>query len=237
LLFPLDDECNWMVEEAIHPGACAVSEAILCAGDRVGEVLDWVFAEQDEILADARRDPKSVRSLLTSRFPSLRGCLGKPAVRARLNRALRWSVKNQLQVLTPQIYVDGLRLCDEDTDLGLEYALTRLIARARAAPGERPEPVEPDRSQPIPTRRQQPREERAQETPRPYLDIGVPEGPDAEEGATKDDARPAPDAMAAEPEPGPPPAAPEPDEPAPAEPPATDPDQPPAPGGTPGETP
>ena len=29
--FPLDSACNWMVTEAIHPGACAVSEAVLCA--------------------------------------------------------------------------------------------------------------------------------------------------------------------------------------------------------------
>src|SRR5512133_31358 len=31
VLFPLDSTCNWMVTEAIHPGACAVSEAVLCA--------------------------------------------------------------------------------------------------------------------------------------------------------------------------------------------------------------
>src|SRR5699024_7171246 len=30
LLFPLDDECNWMVSTAMHPGACQISEAILC---------------------------------------------------------------------------------------------------------------------------------------------------------------------------------------------------------------
>ena len=34
LLFPLDDTCNWMITSAIHPGACTVSEAILCADDR-----------------------------------------------------------------------------------------------------------------------------------------------------------------------------------------------------------
>ena len=32
LLFPLDNQCNWMVSDAIHPGACAISEAMLCAG-------------------------------------------------------------------------------------------------------------------------------------------------------------------------------------------------------------
>src|SRR5262249_35834581 len=27
LLFPLDNACNWMIRDAIHPGACAISEA------------------------------------------------------------------------------------------------------------------------------------------------------------------------------------------------------------------
>src|SRR5512142_858536 len=35
VLFPLDSSCNWMVTEAIHPGACAVSEAVLCAAGAV----------------------------------------------------------------------------------------------------------------------------------------------------------------------------------------------------------
>ena len=26
-----------------------------------------------------------------------------------------------------QLYVNGVKLCDEDTDLGMEYALTRLL--------------------------------------------------------------------------------------------------------------
>jgi hypothetical protein len=37
-LFPLDKECNWMVSESLHPGSCAVSEAVLCAGPD-GELL------------------------------------------------------------------------------------------------------------------------------------------------------------------------------------------------------
>ena len=33
-------------------------------------------------------------------------------------------------VLTPQLYVNNTRLCDADTDLGLDYMLSRLIERA-----------------------------------------------------------------------------------------------------------
>jgi uncharacterized membrane protein len=137
LLFPLDNACNWMVSDAIHPGACAISEAMFCAGDRAGEVLDWSFENQDAIMLAARADAKAgARRLVAERFPELGRCLGTSAVQAKLNLALRYAVKNRLQVLTPQVFVQGLRLCDEDTDLGLEYALPRLIERARTQPPE-----------------------------------------------------------------------------------------------------
>ncbi len=155
LLFPLDNACNWMVDEAIHPGACAVSDAVLCAGKEADAVLDWSLTHQAEILERAGRDPEAAGRMVTRQFPFLKQCVGGAAVRARLNLALRWAVKNQLQVLTPQIFVQGLRLCDEDTDLGLEFALPRLIDRARTAPaareGEPPDEIPPRR--PAPDRR------------------------------------------------------------------------------------
>ncbi|MFH1177187.1 MAG: vitamin K epoxide reductase family protein [Acidobacteriota bacterium] len=132
LLFPLDKACNWMVDETIHPGSCTVSEAVLCAGDQAEEVLGWAFEEQTQLLQAARQDPTSVQRRVLQRFPALGACLGGAEVQARLNKSLRWVVKNRLQVLTPQIFVAGMRLCNEDTDLGLEYALSRLISQARA---------------------------------------------------------------------------------------------------------
>lgn len=135
LLFPLDNSCNWMVGEAIHPGACAISEAVLCAGPRATEVLDWAFDNQEAIMQAARSDAKAgARRMAAARFPELARCIGSAATGAKLNQALRYAVKNRLQVLTPQVFVEGLRLCDEDTDLGLDYALPRLIDRARAQP-------------------------------------------------------------------------------------------------------
>jgi len=135
LLFPLDDQCNWMIDSAIHPGACAVSEAVLCAGDRAEEVLDWAFANQDAIMTAARQDPKDAGNMVRARFPQLKSCVGAASVRARLNRGLRWAVDNQLQVLTPQVLIGQQRLCDEDTDLGLDWALPRLVERATAGKG------------------------------------------------------------------------------------------------------
>lgn len=131
MLFPLDNQCNWMVESAVHPGACAISEAMLCAGDRAHDVLSWAFDEQDAILAAERTAKGSAQKLAVARFPELQGCVGSTKAKARLNKALRWAVDHRLPVLTPQLYVNGTRLCDADTDLGLDYMLSRLVDKTR----------------------------------------------------------------------------------------------------------
>jgi uncharacterized membrane protein len=129
LLFPLDDQCNWMITSAIHPGACTVSEAILCAEDDRQAVIDWAFEHQEEIRAASAEDPKAAKAMVKEAFPRIARCVGSPGARQRLNQSLRWAVDNKLPVLTPQLYVEGAKLCDEDTDLGLDFALSRLIAR------------------------------------------------------------------------------------------------------------
>lgn len=131
VLFPLDDACNWMIDRAIHPGACAISEAMLCADERSEDVLAWAFSEQEAIVEASTRDPKAAERMVTAKFPSLKGCIGSPAVKAKLNRSLRWAVTHELPILTPQLYVEGVRLCDEDGDLGLEYALSRMLEKAK----------------------------------------------------------------------------------------------------------
>jgi uncharacterized membrane protein/protein-disulfide isomerase len=130
LLFPLDNQCNWMVDSAVHPGACAISAAMLCAGEEAERVLAWAFGEQENIVAAERAKQGSAARLAAARFPQFASCIGSSKAKARLNRALRWAVDNQLPVLTPQLYVNGTRLCDADTDLGLDYMLSRLIEKA-----------------------------------------------------------------------------------------------------------
>lgn len=128
LLFPLDNTCNWMVSNTLHPGACMVSEAVLCADAKADTVIAWAFEHQDEVRTAAATSPDAAKELVTSAFPDLKTCIGSPAVKSRLNKSLRFAVANQLPVLTPQIYVENKKLCDADTDLGLDYALTRLLA-------------------------------------------------------------------------------------------------------------
>lgn len=134
LLFPLDDECNWMVSSAMHPGACAVSEAMLCMPAQAGQILEWSFANQETIMqAERARDGDAAR-MVTAQFPATRGCVGSTRIRSQLHRGLRWAVSNQLPVLTPQIFVEGRKLCNEDTDLGLEYMLSRMLEAPVAQP-------------------------------------------------------------------------------------------------------
>jgi hypothetical protein len=129
VMFPLDNTCNWMVTEATHPGACTVSEAVLCAGARAPEVIAWAFHEQDRIRSETRADPGAAARIVKQRFPELAQCVGSPDARSRLNKSLRWIVANNIRVLTPQLFVDKVKLCDEDVDLGLEYTLSNMLER------------------------------------------------------------------------------------------------------------
>lgn len=139
VLFPLDSTCNWMVSQSMHPGACAISEAMLCAGGNVTgqgnpaeakRILDWAFAHQEELTTQAKTDEPGVRKRLEAEFPAVKGCLGGNQVKNKLTKSLRWIVANALNVLTPQVFINGTRMCDEDTDLGLEYTLSRMLAGA-----------------------------------------------------------------------------------------------------------
>ncbi len=127
VLFPLDKECNWMVSESLHPGACAVSEAVLCGGVKARAVLEWALANQEE-LRELGKDTGRLTNRIRQQFPELGDCLGKPAVRAKLNRSLRWAVANSLPVQTPQLFVRDRKVCEEDTDLGLEFVLARMLS-------------------------------------------------------------------------------------------------------------
>jgi uncharacterized membrane protein len=129
VLFPLDSTCNWMVTETTHPGACTISEAVLCAGERAPDVIAWAFEEQDRIRDETKADPGAAARIVKQRFPELASCVGSPEAKARVNKSLRWAVANNIRVLTPQLFVDNVKLCDEDVDLGLDFALNIMLDR------------------------------------------------------------------------------------------------------------
>jgi uncharacterized membrane protein len=127
IMFPLDTTCNWMITENTHPGACTISEAVLCAGDRAPQVIQWAFQVQEQVRAETAKDPEAAARIVKARFPELAACVGSPVARSRLNKSLRWAVANNIRVLTPQLFVNNVKLCDEDVDLGLDYALARMV--------------------------------------------------------------------------------------------------------------
>ncbi len=127
VLFPLDSECNWMLNDPVHHGACTVSEAIICAEGDADEVIQWAFDNQEAIRDAAKADSAAAARMVSQQFPHLSKCVGSPKAKQKLNRSLRWAVDANLRILTPQLYVKGKRLCDEDVDLGLEFALSRML--------------------------------------------------------------------------------------------------------------
>lgn len=132
VLFPLDSTCNWMVKDSLHPGACAVSEAMLCDKAGAAAILDYAFENQEALREEAKASDEAIRRRLEGKFPKVKGCLGSASIKNKLNKSLRWAVANALPVLTPQLFVGDRRVCDEDTDLGLEYTLASMLAQPAA---------------------------------------------------------------------------------------------------------
>ena len=137
VVFPLDSECNWMIDRPVHPGSCAVSKAILCAEHKALPVLEWAYEHQDELLAGAKAGAGvvNVRAAIRARWPGLDACIDAKETTLRMNRVLRYIVNNHLQVSTPQMYLGETRLCDEDTDMGLSYTIRKLAPGLRLTRG------------------------------------------------------------------------------------------------------
>lgn len=135
VLFPLDNECNWMLSEPVHHGACMVSRAVMCSQEPY-KVIDWALDNNEEIREVAKKQgPEALRAMILQNFGEVDQCLDSAQTKQRLNLSLRWAVSNSLSLLTPQLFVNKHKLCDEDMDLGLEYGLRRLIEKAGAANG------------------------------------------------------------------------------------------------------
>lgn len=126
--FPLDSACNWMLDRSVHAGSCELSKAVLCGEHRAGEVLQWIYDEQERLteLGKAAAGVNSLHAAIRERWPDLLECVKDKETARRLDRVMRFAVDNRLPVSTPQMFLDGKRVCDEDTDLGLAYALPKM---------------------------------------------------------------------------------------------------------------
>jgi len=132
VVFPLDT-CvpNDVTRQRTHPGACTVSYAMLCAPGSAHEILAYAFAEQERLLELGKTNEAALKADLEQRFPAVKGCIGSAKVKAELTKIRKWAARNAIELRTPQLMVAGTRVCPQNEDLGLEYTLTRMLARAR----------------------------------------------------------------------------------------------------------
>jgi uncharacterized membrane protein len=127
VLFPLDSECNWMLDHPLHPGACIVSKAVLCGGDQARAVLEWAFDEQIYLARAGKAGPNVLRAAIKQRWgEGMLRCVDDRKTDVRLNNHLHFASENSIPVSTPQLYFGKRRVCDEDTDIGLRFTLSQL---------------------------------------------------------------------------------------------------------------
>jgi uncharacterized membrane protein len=134
LVFPLDADCNWLLGgRSMHPGACVLAKAVLCAEGRgnARAVLDWSYDNQEELTEAGKKDKAELLAKVKQRFPELETCIADKATEKRLDESFHFAAENKLRVLTPQLFLGDTRVCDEDTDMGLRYAITKLAPKVK----------------------------------------------------------------------------------------------------------
>ncbi len=135
VLFPLDSSCNWMVTRDVHPGACQIAKAMLCAEpkNQAVQVLEWAYDQQELLISTAKMQGASaIDGYIEGSFPGLGACMKEKATSKKLEDMLRFAVDNQLPVSTPQLFLGDVHVCDEDTDMGLVYSLHKLAPQLKA---------------------------------------------------------------------------------------------------------
>jgi uncharacterized membrane protein len=127
-LFPLDNACNWMLDQPLHPGACMVARAVLCAGPQARQALEWAYEKQEYLTRAGKAGEGTLRAVIQERWGApLTACVDSPKAKTALNAHLHYAAENGVPVSTPQMYLDHQRrFCDEDTDIGLVYTLAQL---------------------------------------------------------------------------------------------------------------
>jgi uncharacterized membrane protein len=128
VMFPLDSECNWMLDRPLHPGACVLAKAVLCGDkDKSRAILEWSYEEQEDLRAIGKSGADKLASKVQERWGSdISACIAKQSTATRLNQNLLFASANHVPVSTPQMFLGDVRVCDEDTDLGLKYTLAQI---------------------------------------------------------------------------------------------------------------
>jgi len=127
-MFPLDSDCNWMLDRPLHPGACVMAKAVICGGsDKARPILEWAYEEQDGLRELGKKGPQALTSKIAERWGAeIAACVASEKATTQLNQQLHFAANNHVPVSTPQMFLGDRRICDEDTDLGLKYTLAVL---------------------------------------------------------------------------------------------------------------
>ncbi|MEO8874230.1 MAG: vitamin K epoxide reductase family protein [Polyangiaceae bacterium] len=127
VMFPLDSDCNWMLDRSLHPGACLVAKSILCGDARARAMLEWSYDNQDDLRDLGKSNPAALRKKISDKWGAdILACADDAKTKIRLNQQLHYASDNHIPVSTPQMFLGDKRICDEDTDLGLKYTLAQL---------------------------------------------------------------------------------------------------------------
>jgi hypothetical protein len=71
-----------------------------------------------------------MRQKVVAKFPGVKECIDSPDTKKKIWDSMqRFGIPNKIRIETPQLFVNGKRMCVEDTDLGLEFALARLLGK------------------------------------------------------------------------------------------------------------
>jgi uncharacterized membrane protein len=127
-MFPLDSDCNWMLDRSLHPGACVLAKAVICGGnEKARAVLEWAFDQQEALRELGKQGAGPLTAKVSQRWGrELAACVAGKQVDIQLNQELHYAANNHVPVSTPQMFLGDERICDEDTDLGLDYTLAQL---------------------------------------------------------------------------------------------------------------
>jgi hypothetical protein len=127
-MFPLDSECNWMLDRSLHPGACVLAKAVICGGNQKARaILEWAYDQQDRLREVGKQGAEPLTAKVSERWGrEVAACVTGKEAGIQLNQQLHFAANNHIPVSTPQMFLGDERICDEDTDLGLKYTLAQL---------------------------------------------------------------------------------------------------------------
>jgi hypothetical protein len=106
----------------------------MCGKDRARQVLEWAYDNQEDLRPLGKQGGSALKDRVGKQFGSdVATCIDDKATGARLNQMLQFAATNHVPISTPQMYIGAqagekklMRVCDEDTDLGLKYAMAQL---------------------------------------------------------------------------------------------------------------